>query len=103
MHDIPRNIDHLISFLFQGVSAFSPILKEKVAPSRHAGTHSCSRNQNGELINFGRLSPLCMGRAAAVREKTKSKTDAKKAKTNAIYGKKIIMVRYMSNANSFIS
>ena len=32
-----------------------------------------------------------MGRAAAVREKTKSKTDGIKAKTNAIYGKKIIM------------
>jgi transcriptional/translational regulatory protein YebC/TACO1 len=32
-----------------------------------------------------------MGRAAAVRAATKSKTDAKKAKTNAIYGKKIIM------------
>jgi len=32
-----------------------------------------------------------MGRAAAVREKTKSKTDAKKSKTNAIFGKRIIM------------
>ncbi len=32
-----------------------------------------------------------MGRAAAVRAATKSKTDAKKAKTNAIFGKKIIM------------
>ena len=32
-----------------------------------------------------------MGRAAAVRAATKSKTDAKKAKTNAVYGKKIIM------------
>lgn len=32
-----------------------------------------------------------MGRAAAVRAATKSKTDAKKAKTNAFYGKKIIM------------
>lgn len=32
-----------------------------------------------------------MGRAAAVREKTKGKTDAKKAKVNALYGKKIIM------------
>lgn len=32
-----------------------------------------------------------MGRAAAVREKTKSKTDAKKAKVNATFGKKIIM------------
>lgn len=32
-----------------------------------------------------------MGRAAAVRAATKSKTDAKKAKINATYGKKIIM------------
>lgn len=37
------------------------------------------------------LSPLFMGRAAAVRAATKGKTDAKKAKTNALYGKKIIM------------
>ena len=37
------------------------------------------------------MSPLFMGRAAAVRAATKSKTDAKKAKTNAVYGKKIIM------------
>jgi len=36
-------------------------------------------------------SPLFMGRAAAVREKTKGKTDLKKAKTNAIFGKRIIM------------
>jgi len=35
--------------------------------------------------------PLFMGRAAAVRASTKAKTAAKKAKTNAIYGKKIIM------------
>lgn len=32
-----------------------------------------------------------MGRAAAVRAATKGKTDAKKAKVNGIYGKKIIM------------
>ncbi|KAL3767516.1 hypothetical protein ACHAWU_000179 [Discostella pseudostelligera] len=38
-----------------------------------------------------RLSPLFMGRAAAVRAATKGKTDAKKAKVNAYYGKKIIM------------
>ena len=37
------------------------------------------------------ISPLFMGRAAAVRAATKSKTDAKKAKTNATFGKKIIM------------
>ncbi|KAL3797018.1 hypothetical protein ACHAWO_006654 [Cyclotella atomus] len=38
-----------------------------------------------------RLEPLSMGRAAAVRAATKGKTDAKKAKVNAYYGKKIIM------------
>lgn len=37
------------------------------------------------------LGPLFMGRAAAVRAATKSKTDAKKAKINAVFGKKIIM------------
>ena len=37
------------------------------------------------------LSPLFMGRAAAVRAATKGKTDAKKAKVNGYYGKKIIM------------
>lgn len=37
------------------------------------------------------MSPLFMGRAAAVRAATKGKTDAKKAKTNAVFGKKIIM------------
>ena len=37
------------------------------------------------------LSPLFMGRAAAVRASTKAKTDAKKAKTNAVFGKRIIM------------
>lgn len=38
-----------------------------------------------------RLSPLFMGRAAAVRAATKSKTDAKKAKVNAVFGKRLIM------------
>lgn len=32
-----------------------------------------------------------MGRAAAVRASTKAKTDAKKAKTNAVFGKRIIV------------
>lgn len=32
-----------------------------------------------------------MGRAASVRAATKAKTDAKKAKTNALFGKKIVM------------
>jgi len=38
-----------------------------------------------------RTSALFMGRAAAVRANTKAKTDLKKAKTNAVFGKKIIM------------
>jgi hypothetical protein len=41
------------------------------------------------------LSPLTtvlfMGRAAAVRAATKTKTDGKKAKINAVFGKRIIM------------
>lgn len=59
------------------VLAFSP---QSGFPST-AATPKCS----------ARTSPLFMGRAAAVRAATKSKTDAKKAKTNALYGKKIIM------------
>lgn len=37
------------------------------------------------------MAPLFMGRAAAVRASTKGKTDARKAKTNALFGKRIIM------------
>lgn len=36
-------------------------------------------------------TPLCMGRAAAVRASTKAKTDGRKAKINAVFGKRIIM------------
>lgn len=46
---------------------------------------------DNKVVEPARLSPLFMGRAAAVRAATKSKTDAKKAKTNAVFGKKIIM------------
>jgi YebC/PmpR family DNA-binding regulatory protein len=60
-----------------------------------AAAFSVVPKQAGNNINAaerpGRLSPLFMGRAAAVRAATKGKTDAKKAKTNALYGKKIIM------------
>uniref|UniRef100_A0A7S1FM57 Uncharacterized protein n=1 Tax=Corethron hystrix TaxID=216773 RepID=A0A7S1FM57_9STRA len=40
---------------------------------------------------FSRRTSLYMGRAAAVRAATKGKTDAKKAKINGQFGKKIIM------------
>jgi len=48
-----------------------------------------SQQQNGIVV--GRTCPLFMGRAAAVRAQTKGKTDLRKAKTNAIFGKKLIM------------
>mmetsp|Transcript_18154 Transcript_18154/g.34670 ORF Transcript_18154/g.34670 Transcript_18154/m.34670 type:complete len:285 (-) Transcript_18154:710-1564(-) len=47
--------------------------------------------QRAFSVEQTRLSPLFMGRAAAVRASTKAKTDMKKAKTNALFGKKIIM------------
>lgn len=61
-----------------------------VAPS-HPLNYILSRNEAQASSLSSRVSPLFMGRAAAVRANTKSKTDAKKAKTNALYGKKIIM------------
>jgi len=45
------------------------------------------KHSGEELSHF----PLFMGRAAAVRAQTKGKTDLKKAKTNAVFGKRIIM------------
>ena len=63
-------------YLFESASAFG------VAPPNSRRTVSVERS---------RLSPLFMGRAAAVRAATKAKTDMKKAKTNALFGKKLIM------------
>jgi transcriptional/translational regulatory protein YebC/TACO1 len=59
------------ALLLANTSAFSPVVE-------HAQGN-------------GRLNPLFMGRAAAVRAATKSKTDGKKAKINAVFGKRIIM------------
>jgi len=64
----------ITAVLLSSVAAFSPIQPSGAATQAE-----------------GRIQPLFMGRAAAVRAATKSKTDAKKAKTNAVYGKKIIM------------
>mmetsp|Transcript_27235 Transcript_27235/g.58288 ORF Transcript_27235/g.58288 Transcript_27235/m.58288 type:complete len:283 (+) Transcript_27235:351-1199(+) len=64
----------LTALLCAETSAFSPL----------SGTPSTSQHAS-------RTSPLFMGRAAAVRANTKAKTDLKKAKTNALFGKKIIM------------
>mmetsp|Transcript_3476 Transcript_3476/g.5024 ORF Transcript_3476/g.5024 Transcript_3476/m.5024 type:complete len:292 (+) Transcript_3476:167-1042(+) len=67
-------------------SAFTFVSNKQYA--RPVGAITSETPQSQETA---RLSPLFMGRAAAVRAATKGKTDAKKAKTNAIYGKKIIM------------
>jgi YebC/PmpR family DNA-binding regulatory protein len=63
---------------YHDVSAFT-IVKQGAAPSSAA-----TRTLNSPLILF-------MGRAAAVRANTKAKTDMKKTKINALFGKKIIM------------
>lgn len=76
-----RFIQSLSALLVAGqVTAFS------VVPVNHVASIISSENSRQSAV-----SPLFMGRAAAVRAATKSKTDAKKAKTNAVYGKKIIM------------
>eukprot|EP00531_Pseudo-nitzschia_arenysensis_P005276 CAMPEP_0116144706 /NCGR_PEP_ID=MMETSP0329-20121206/16156_1 /TAXON_ID=697910 /ORGANISM="Pseudo-nitzschia arenysensis, Strain B593" /LENGTH=271 /DNA_ID=CAMNT_0003640169 /DNA_START=101 /DNA_END=912 /DNA_ORIENTATION=- len=65
----------LLSLTALQTAAFSPLGISTPATTEHAA----------------RVSPLFMGRAAAVRASTKAKTDLKKAKTNALFGKKIIM------------
>lgn len=61
--------------------------------TNYQNTHAFTVSQTNAAVTSrtSSISPLFMGRAAAVRAATKSKTDAKKAKTNATYGKKIIM------------
>ena len=69
--------------LSESATAFSVVPK---VTGRSAGTTTTT-----PAAETTRLSPLFMGRAAAVRASTKAKTDLKKAKTNALYGKKLIM------------
>jgi len=69
-------------------SAFSVLLNDVIVRSKALISPS---QQQQPPTAFRRLFALEMGRAAAVRASTKAKTDAKKAKTNAVYGKKIIM------------
>jgi hypothetical protein len=60
----------------------------KNSPNHNFHPNSRFHRSMGLVVVGG---PLYMGRAAAVRAATKSKTDMKKAKINAIYGKRIIM------------
>ncbi|KAG7374019.1 transcriptional regulator [Nitzschia inconspicua] len=75
------------------VEAFSPALFGTITRSRPTVSPVTSRQNNDASSPTKSLSSfaLFMGRAAAVRAATKAKTDMKKAKTNAAFGKKLIM------------
>jgi len=74
------------AILLSRVSAFTIPHSTTVFPTSVAQPTSEQKSST----RFIRLSPL-FGRAAAVRAFTKGKTDAKKAKVNGYYGKKIMM------------
>mmetsp|Transcript_5340 Transcript_5340/g.11380 ORF Transcript_5340/g.11380 Transcript_5340/m.11380 type:complete len:292 (+) Transcript_5340:86-961(+) len=74
-----------VAVLATGASSFVAV------PQQQTRQVDLGRSLDDALSPSGRVSPLLMGRAAAVRAATKGKTDAKKAKVNAYYGKKIIM------------
>jgi hypothetical protein len=80
------------AFLLSNVAAFSTLFGR---PKLTTSAASC-RNENQQ--SPFRPSPLFMGRAAAVRAATKSKTDGKKAKVNAVFGKRIIMAVKMGGS-----
>lgn len=73
-----------VYLLFSSASAFG------VAPKQAALHANGVCSPDSAPTPTRRLSPL-FGRAAAVRAATKGKTDAKKAKINALFGKRIIM------------
>eukprot|EP00590_Aulacoseira_subarctica_P002912 CAMPEP_0172415294 /NCGR_PEP_ID=MMETSP1064-20121228/1738_1 /TAXON_ID=202472 /ORGANISM="Aulacoseira subarctica , Strain CCAP 1002/5" /LENGTH=299 /DNA_ID=CAMNT_0013152231 /DNA_START=105 /DNA_END=1004 /DNA_ORIENTATION=- len=80
----------LVAIAVRSTNAFTLIVKRgtpAVNVRRTAGIIERKVQQQRCFL----LPPLEMGRAAAVRAKTKGKTDARKSKINAIYGKKIIM------------
>lgn len=66
-----------VCLLLPSATAFAPQQRASLAPAAVASPSTSTT--------------ALFGRAAAVRAATKGKTDAKKAKTNALYGKKIIM------------
>jgi YebC/PmpR family DNA-binding regulatory protein len=74
------------------VMAFSPT-PGKTKPTRSMSSISLPPRQHdpSKRSSSSFSFDLFMGRAAAVRAATKAKTDMKKAKTNAAFGKKIIM------------
>ena len=78
-----------VAVLATGASSFVVVPQQQTRQVELG--HSLERSDDDARSPSERLSPLFMGRAAAVRAATKGKTDAKKAKVNAYYGKKIIM------------
>jgi hypothetical protein len=79
----------LVFSLFVSQIAAFAIIRQVPTPTPSLPILVCHQPQ--QSASTTRLGPLFMGRAAAVRAATKSKTDGKKAKVNGIFGKKIIM------------
>jgi YebC/PmpR family DNA-binding regulatory protein len=81
-----------VSLIVGQAAAFGPLLRPKLGTfNSQICVEEGDLHQPTDNYGFQRRMPLFMGRAAAVRAATKNKTDAKKAKTNAVYGKKLIM------------
>ena len=78
-------------FLSSGVASAFIIPQQRVVSQSTPTTQNSNNECDSHANTSYRISPLYMGRAAAVRAATKGKTDAKKAKINGYYGKKIIM------------
>eukprot|EP00585_Thalassiosira_rotula_P013140 CAMPEP_0196129482 /NCGR_PEP_ID=MMETSP0910-20130528/106_1 /TAXON_ID=49265 /ORGANISM="Thalassiosira rotula, Strain GSO102" /LENGTH=298 /DNA_ID=CAMNT_0041388583 /DNA_START=15 /DNA_END=911 /DNA_ORIENTATION=+ len=79
------------AFLLSGASAFTVPQTGITTSPRSPCLPTQPTVNTPQTPSTSRFSPLFMGRAAAVRAATKGKTDAKKAKVNGYYGKKIIM------------
>jgi YebC/PmpR family DNA-binding regulatory protein len=94
------NTTYLLAFViavllrYDNVSAFHVMIQTNTNHAittkwvRDSVPHTIDKNQQSYKQH---ITTLYMGRAAAVRASTKAKTDMKKTKTNALYGKKIIM------------
>lgn len=96
-----KSIFLVASLLSSQVAAFSFVSSSSrrgvplvPKPTQHQQQHQQPVVHNDvdmSMIFRRQLGVLFMGRAAAVRASTKAKTDSAKAKTNGLYGKKIVM------------
>ena len=66
-------------------------------------TYTAGFSSVGRSSVYRKHLSVFMGRAAAVRAKTKERTDGAKAKKNNIYAKKIIMVKTRNQISLIMS